>query len=80
MMWLYYEAITWKIQGFSTKSAEAMKIEVGLTIAKYFILHTGLHMYLFRVFWWFAIVFVMSWGIPKTSYYPSKSIYKSTLL
>lgn len=34
-----------KIQGFSNKSAEAMKIgNVGLTIAKHFILHIVLYM------------------------------------
>lgn len=49
-----------KYRGFSNKSVEAMKIEkVGVTIAKYFILHIVLHMYLFRVFRWFGIVFVM---------------------
>lgn len=78
LMWLYYEVIIWKTQFFSDKSAEAMKIEKwGLSIAKYFMLHTLLAMYLFRVIWWFGIVFVMPWGIPKNAFYLDKYIHKS---
>lgn len=74
LIWLYYEAIVWKIQFFSVKSAEAMKIEkLGVSCCKYAAYSIKICLYSEC----FGIVFAMPWGVPKNAYYPGKYRHKS---